>query len=127
MYRTNVHTRKAGLVLASALAVLLGSGLAGQAHAAQIDASLIPEYDRAAGSFTGTKFIQITYRPGSEAAKLFDGKTQRIEFSINGTNASGMAELIALVNAALIETESPAQVTSANLTYSGVLKGGPEA
>ena len=126
MYRTNVHTRKAGLVLASALAVLLGSGLAGQAHAAQIDASLIPEYDRAAGSFTGTKFIQITYRPGSEAAKLFDGKTQRIEFSINGTNASGMAELIALVNAALIETESPAQVTSANLTYSGVLKGGPD-
>jgi hypothetical protein len=121
-----VHTRKAGLVLASALAVLLGSGLAGQAHAAQIDASLIPEYDRATGTFTGTKFIQITYQPGSEAAKLFDGKNQRIEFTIRGTNASGMAELIALVNAALIKAESPAQVSGANITYSGVLKGGPD-
>lgn len=113
-------------ILASALAVLLGSGFAGQAQAAQIDASLIPEYDRAVGTFTGTKFIQIKYQPGSSLAKLFDGKNQRVEFSIKGTNASGIAELVALVNAALLKTDSPAQVTGANLTYSGVLKGGPD-
>lgn len=104
----------------------MGSGFAGQAQAAQIDASLIPEYDRAVGRFTGTKFIQISYQPGSAAANLFDGKTQRIEFTIKGTNSSGMAELVALVNAALIEAGSPALVTGANLTYSGVLKGGTE-
>jgi hypothetical protein len=113
-------------VMATALAILMGTGLAGQAQAAQIDASLIPEYDRAAGRFTGTKFIQISYEPGSAAAKLFDGKIQRIEFSIKATNSSGMAELVALVNAALIEADSPAVVTGVNLTYSGVLKGGPE-
>ena len=113
-------------MLASALAIMLGASVVSQAEAAQIDASLIPEYDRAIGSFTGTKFLQINYMPGSSAAKLFDGKTQRIEFSIKGTNASGMAELVAFVNAALIKAESPAQVTSANLTYSGVLKGGPD-
>ena len=113
-------------MLASAIAILLGSGFAGQANAAQIDASLIPEYDKAIGTFTGTKFVQIKYEPGSAIAKLLDGKNQRIEFAIKGTNASGMAELIALVNAALLEADSPAHVTGANLTYVGVLKGGPD-
>jgi hypothetical protein len=122
----NVYGRKAGFIVAAALAVMIGSGLVGPAQAAQIDASLIPEYDRAVGTFTGTKFIQLRYEPGSAAAVLFDGKSQRIEFSIKGTNASGMAELIALVNAALIKADSPAVVTGANLTYSGVLKGGPD-
>jgi hypothetical protein len=113
-------------MLASALAVLLGSSFAGQANAAQIDASLIPEYDKAVGTFTGTKFIQIRYQPGSAVAELFDGKNQRIEFTIKGTNASGMAELTALVNAALLKADSPAHVKNANLTYIGVLKGGPD-
>jgi hypothetical protein len=121
-----VYGRKAGLMLASALAVLLGSSFAGQANAAQIDASLIPEYDKAVGTFTGTKFIQIRYQPGSAVAELFDGKNQRIEFTIKGTNASGMAELTALVNAALLKADSPAHVKNANLTYIGVLKGGPD-
>jgi hypothetical protein len=126
MYRMTVYGRKAGLMLASALAVLLGSSFAGQANAAQIDASLIPEYDKAVGTFTGTKFIQIRYQPGSAVAELFDGKNQRIEFTIKGTNASGMAELTALVNAALLKADSPAHVKNANLTYIGVLKGGPD-
>ena len=128
MYRVYVVNRrgKAGLMLAPLVAVLLASSFAGQAHAAQIDASLIPEYDRAVGTFTGTKFVQITYQPGSAASKLFDGKNERIEFSVKGTNASGMSERIALVNAALIRAESPAHVTGANITYSGVLKGGPD-
>jgi hypothetical protein len=126
MYRMTVYGRKAGLMLASALAVLLGSSFAGQANAAQIDASLIPEYDKAVGTFTGTKFIQIRYQPGSAVAELFDGKNQRIEFAIKGTNASGMAELTALVNAALLKADSPAHVKNANLTYIGVLKGGPD-
>jgi hypothetical protein len=121
-----VRKEKVGLLLASAFALLLGSNVAAQAHAAQIDASLIPEFDRAAGTFTGTKFIQITYQPGSTAANLFDGRNERIEFSIRGTNAGGMSELVALVNDALIRSESPAQVSGANITYSGVMKGGPD-
>lgn len=126
MYRTFVRTRIAGPLLASALVALLASGVAGQAQAAQIDASLIPEFDRAAGTFTGTKFILIRYEPGSATSKLFDGKNERIEFTISGSNASELVHLVGLVNAALLRADSPAQIAGANLTYSGVLKGGPD-
>lgn len=113
----------AGLIVVIAIAALLGSTVAGSAQAAQIDASLIPEYDRAVGTFAGTKFLQITYLPGSAASKLFDGKSERIEFSVKGSNASGIAELISRVNSGLLDSQSPARVSEANLTYSGVLKG----
>jgi hypothetical protein len=112
--------------LSSAIAALLIAGLASPAHAAQINASLIPEFDRAAGSFIGVKFVQITYEPGSAVAELFNGKTERIEFSIEGTNSSRMSELVAAANQALLKVQSPAQVTGANLTYSGVLRGWPD-
>jgi hypothetical protein len=112
-------------ILSSAIATLLIAGFASQAQAAQIDASLIPEYDRAAGSFIGVKFARLEYEPGSAVNELFNGRMERVEFSIKGTNASGMNELIAAANQALLKAQSPAQVTSANLTYSGVLKGEP--
>lgn len=110
----------------AAVAALLASGLASQAHAAQINASLIPEYDRAAGSFTGTKFVQIKYEPGSAIADLFNGRTERVEFSIKGTNSSGISGLAAAANKALLDAASPAMITGANITYSGVLKGGAD-
>jgi hypothetical protein len=113
-------------VLSSSIAALLIAGLTIQAQAAQINASLIPEFDRAAGSFVGVKFVQITYEPGSAVADLFNGRTERIEFSIEGTDASGMSSVVAAANQALLRTQSPVQVSSANLTYSGVLRGGPD-
>ena len=127
MHITTVVSRNAGIVLASAMAVLFASNIAGNAHAAQIDASLVPEYDTAVGTFTGTKFIQINYEPGSSAAQLFNGKEERVVFTIKGTNASGIGELVSIINAALIEAQSPAQVTDVNVTYSGVVKGGPNS
>ena len=108
------------------IAALLIAGFANQANAAQIDVALIPEFDRAAGSFVGVKFVTIKYEADSEMAALFNGRTERIEFSLKGTNASGMSELIADVNQVLISVQSPVHVTSANLTYSGVLRGGPD-
>jgi hypothetical protein len=117
--RANIHP----IALSSAIAALLVAGFATQAQAAQIDASLIPEYDRAAGSFVGVKFARLEYKPGSVVDEIFNGKTERIEFSIEGTNASGISELIAAANQALLKAQSPVQITSANLTYSGVLKG----
>ena len=106
------------------VAALLAPGLASQAHAAQINASLIPEYDRAAGSFTGTKFVQIKYEPGSAISDLFNGRTERVEFSIKGINSSGISALVAAANKALLDAASPARITGANITYAGVLKGG---
>lgn len=113
-------------VLSSVVAAVLVASLASPAYAAQINASLIPEFDSATGSFVGVKFVQIRYAPDSALAELFNGKSERIEFSIEGTNASGMDELVAAANQALLEAQSPAQVSSANLTYSGVLRGGPD-
>lgn len=110
----------------AAVAALLVSGLGSQVHAAQINASLIPEYDRAAGSFTGTKFVQIKYEPGSAISDLFNGRTERVEFSIKGTNSSGISELVAAANKALLDAASPARITGANITYAGVLKGGAD-
>jgi hypothetical protein len=109
--------------ISSAVAVLLVAGFANQAYAAQINASLIPEFDRAAGSFIGVKFVQMRYERGSSVADLFNGKTERIEFSITGTNSSGIDKLIAAANRALLKVNSPVQITSANLTYSGVVRG----
>lgn len=126
IYTISVHTKSVQTVIVSAVAVFLIAGLASPAYAAQINASLIPEFDRAAGSFVGVKFVTIRYEPGSTVAELFNGKTVRVEFSITGTNASGMGELVAAANRALLEAQSPAQVSNANLTYSGVLRGGPD-
>jgi len=123
MINVNIRNPSSKLVTA-AIVALLTSGLAAQAHAAQIDASLIPEYDRAGGTFTGTKFVQISYEPGSVVSDLFNGRTERVEFSIKGTNSSGISELVAAANKALLDAESPARITGANITYSGVLKGG---
>lgn len=122
MYRVHVKA----IALSTAIAALLMASLASQAHAAQINASLIPEFDRAAGSFIGVKFVQMTYGPSSAVADLFNGRTERIEFSVEGTNASGMSELVAAANQALLNVQSPVQITGANLTYSGVIRGGPE-
>lgn len=127
MHIVIVVRRNAGIMLASAIAVLFASNIASNAHAAQIDAALVPEFDKAVGTFTGTKFIRISYEPGSSASQLFNGKEERLVFSIKGTNASGIAELISKINAALIEAQSPAQVSNVNVTYSGVLEGGPNA
>ena len=120
-----VHAKTTQATVMSAIAAFLVAGLASQAHAAQINASLIPEFDRAAGSFVGVKFVTMRYEQGSAVADLFNGRTERIEFSIEG-NASGMNELIATANRALLEAQSPAQITGANFTYSGVLRGGPD-
>ncbi|HEV8405168.1 MAG TPA: hypothetical protein VGQ13_04590 [Nitrososphaera sp.] len=122
MRRKNSKT----VVISSALAALLIAGLTNQAYAAQINVSAIPEFDKAVGSFVGVKFVQVRYDPGSTLADLFAGKTERVEFSIKGTNGSGMSELVAAANQALLKVHSPAQITNANLTYSGVLRGEPD-
>src|SRR5262245_1426848 len=74
------------IALSSLVVLLLLTGLASQAFAAQINASLIPEFDLAVGSFVGVKFVQLRYEPESSMSELFNGRTERIEFSIDGTN-----------------------------------------
>lgn len=115
------------LFLLSVLGLVAGSffpGAASEAHAAQITAALIPEYDYGAGTFSGTKFIEITYEPQSDLARKFNGKTERVDFSVSANASKDTLALVDLLNRQLsTEINSPVQLDSANVTYSATLKG----
>ncbi|HJU35562.1 MAG TPA: hypothetical protein VJ695_10600 [Nitrososphaera sp.] len=86
----------------------------------------------------------MQYAAGSSLAQQFDGKNERIEFTVNGTsnlqllqndadnnnnnnNSTGMGQLINAVNRALLEAQSPAQIMEAELAYTGVIEKGQRA
>ena len=92
--------------------------------------ALDPGSDISQGSFVGVKTITIEYPAGSPLAQELDGKNQRIEFSLNGTsepgqNDTGISSLIAALNRAFVQADSPVQASQAEVTYTGVIRGGP--
>lgn len=111
------------------LALLLISGLVTQAYAADLSAALFPETDSGQASFIGARTVTLEYPAGSPLAQELNGQTHRVEFSLNGTatdqNNTGMSDLIAALNRAFIEADSPVQASQAEVVYSGVLRGGP--
>jgi hypothetical protein len=119
------------LVLSGILAVLLFSVFVTQAYAADLAAALNPESDISDASFVGVRTLTLEYPAGSSLAQELDGQNQRVEFSLNGTatgqdnNNTGMSGLIAALNRAFVQADSPAQASQAVLSYSGVLRGGP--
>jgi hypothetical protein len=106
-------------------------------YAADLSAFLVPDQDRAEVSYIGVRTITLQYPAGSSLAQEFDGKNERIQFTLNGTsnqqqqqiqqdgNSTGMDQLINAINKALLEAQSPAQISDTELAYSGVIKGGP--
>ena len=83
-------------------------------------------------------------------AQKLDGKNERFEFTLNGTaagqngtaagqngtaagqngtaagqNGTDMSEVIAAINGALVQAQSPVQASDVNVKYTGVLRGGP--
>ncbi len=111
------------------LAMLLMSVFISQAYAVDLAAALNPEADAADASFVGVRTVTLEYPAGSSLAQELDGQNQRIEFSLNGTatdqNATGMSGLIAALNRAFVQADSPVQASQAVVSYSGVLRGGP--
>jgi hypothetical protein len=111
------------------LAVLLISVFVTQAYAADLSSALDPGTDSGQASFIGARTVTLEYPAGSPLAQQLNGQTQRVEFSLNGTatdqNNTGMSELIAALNRAFIEAQSPVQASQAEVTYSGVVRGGP--
>ncbi|MDQ3853180.1 MAG: hypothetical protein M3299_10140, partial [Thermoproteota archaeon] len=71
----------------------------------------------------------MEYPAGSSLAQELDGQNQRVEFSLNGTaaeqNNTGVNDLIAALNRAFVQADSPVQASQAVVSYSGVLRGGP--
>ena len=111
------------------LAILLISVFVTQAYAADLSSALDPVTDSGQASFVGARTVTLEYPAGSPLAQELNGQTQRVEFSLNGTatdqNNTGMSELIAALNRAFVEAESPVQATQAEVSYSGVVRGGP--
>ena len=119
------------LVLSGILAILLISVFVTQAYAADLAAAINPESDISEGSYVGVRTLTLEYPAGSSLAQELDGQNQRVEFSLNGTatgqdnNNTGMTGLIAALNRAFVQADSPVQAAQANVSYTGVLRGGP--
>jgi hypothetical protein len=117
------------LVLSGIVAVLLFSNFAIQAYAADLAAALNPQEGVSEASLVGVRTVTLEYPAGSSLAQALNGQNQRVEFSLNGTsteqNNTGMSGLIAALNRAFVQAESPVQASQAVVSYSGVLRGGP--
>ena len=59
---------------------------------------MVPSTDKADALMTAVRFITINYEPDSPLAQQFNGKDERIVFSLNSTDP-GMPELIDTINA----------------------------
>jgi hypothetical protein len=117
------------LVVSGILAILLISVFVTQAYAVDLSAALNPVEDTGEASYRGVRSITLEYPAGSSLAQELNGQNQRIEFSLNGTSTgqddTGMSGLIAALNRALVQADSPVQASQAVVSYSGVVRGGP--
>jgi hypothetical protein len=117
------------LVVSGILAVLLISFFVTQAYAVDLAASLNPVSGLSEASFRGVKTLTLEYPAGSTLAQELNGQNQRVEFTLNSTatgqNNTDMSDLIAALNRAFVQAESPVQASQAVVSYSGVLRGGP--
>ena len=94
-----------------------------QAFAAQMEAFLIPQTDKADPVFTSIRFLTIKYEPGSELSKIFNGTNERISFKLNSSDA-GMNDLQRSVNEAiLVDKNSPIQLSKSKLDYTAQIRG----
>lgn len=108
------------------LTIILFSSFVSQAFAVQMTAVLIPSADVSQPEFSGVRFISLKYNPGSPISKLFNGKSEHVTFTVNGT-AGGMSEVISAFNKAIAtEKQSPVRINNASLSYSADILGQPD-
>ena len=94
-----------------------------QSFASQMEVFLLPVRDAADPIFTSVRFITLLYEPGSELAKVFNGKNERITFTLNSTT-QGMKELQNIVNEAILrEKHSLIQLNNSKLEYTAQIRG----
>src|SRR5215203_497532 len=56
-----------------------------QSFASQMEVFLSPERDASDPVFTSIRFVTLSYEPGSDLAKIFNGTNERITFTLNYT------------------------------------------
>jgi hypothetical protein len=105
------------------LATILISSIVYPAYANQMTVFLVTESDKADVIFTAIRFITIDYPAGSQLSQQFDGKNERVNFTMNSTE-DGMSQLISTINQVLrTEKQSPVQLENATLDYTASLRG----
>jgi hypothetical protein len=105
------------------LATILISSMVYPAYANQMTGFLVTESDKADVIFTAIRFITIDYPAGSQLSQQFDGKNERVNFTMNSTE-DGMSQLISTINQVLrTEKQSPVQIENATLDYTASLRG----
>ena len=105
------------------LATILISSMVYPAYANQMTVFLVTESDKADVIFTAIRFITIDYPAGSQLSQQFDGKNERVNFTMNSTE-DGMSQLISTINQVLrTEKQSPVQIENATLDYTASLRG----
>ena len=99
------------------------SGFFTQVSAVQLTTTMVPETNKADALLTAARFVTINYEPNSPLALQFNGKDQRVEFSLNSSDP-GMPELINTLNEDIrTQKGSPVKVENATLDYTGSIKG----
>ena len=114
-------------VLATVFATLLTFSVVPSAFANDMNASLIPERNKAEGNFIGVMNVELRHPAGSAIASQLGEETKRIKFTLEGGSNStdnSISNAIAAFNAAMADAGSPVQVTSMRLTYTAVVKPG---
>jgi hypothetical protein len=113
------------VAFSAAIAALLMSGFVSQAFAADMAAFLVPDRDRSEGTFIAVRTITLQYAEGSAISQELDGANERVQFSINATSdQEGTNLILAAINKALSEAQSPVQASAVRAEYTGVLRGG---
>ena len=93
------------------------------ASAVQMTTSMVPETNKADALLTAVRFITIDYEPSSQLAQQFNGKDERVEFSLNSSDP-GMQQLINTINTDIrTQKGSPVRIENATLDYTGSIKG----
>lgn len=109
--------------ISATVAVMLLAGLASQAHANQMDALLLPGDGRSKVHLTAFRDIRLTYPEGSELAKMLDGMSKRLEFSLQGGPAGPVTD--AINRAIKDDLQSAFTLRNATVNYVAEVKGGP--
>jgi hypothetical protein len=107
-------------------AAFLSFGVFPSAFANDMTGILIPQTDRAETHFIGVKNISLRYPAGSEISQALSGENARVQFTVEGFSNStdnGISNAIAAFNKALIDAQSPAQVTEMEIRYTTTIRG----
>jgi hypothetical protein len=111
------------IFLLAFLLLTFSSGFFIDASAVQMTTSMVPETNKADALLTAVRFITIEYEPNSQLAQQFNGKDERVDFTLNSSDPR-MPELINTINSDIrTQKGSPVNIENATLHYTGSIKG----